>query len=180
MTEKKQDILDSALKIFTEQGVRATTTKSIAIKANVSESLIFKHFGSKENLVEEIIKKGYLDAAKELSGHLDYNTPQHYIANLLEVPKILVQSNKDFWRMQYKIIPLNDMASRYHQQFINPCSKMLIRAFTELNYRKPEFETDILLLFIDGLWKNIAAHDFDVDYINNLIRIVQRKYDLKL
>ena len=44
MTDKKENILKSALELFANEGVNATSTNRIAIKANVSEGLIFKHF----------------------------------------------------------------------------------------------------------------------------------------
>ena len=44
MTNKQQKILSSALKLFAKQGFDATSTRSIAQDAGVSEGLIFRHF----------------------------------------------------------------------------------------------------------------------------------------
>ncbi|WP_022871350.1 TetR family transcriptional regulator [Yaniella halotolerans] len=43
-------ILNAAIKLFGEHGVRGTTLKSIAAEANVSQALIVHHYGTKEGL----------------------------------------------------------------------------------------------------------------------------------
>lgn len=49
-----QLIIDSTIKLFSSKGYNATTTALIAKNAGISEAIIFKHFGNKENLLKEI------------------------------------------------------------------------------------------------------------------------------
>lgn len=175
---KKQDILDAAVKIFTQVGTSAASTKSIAAAARVSEALIFKHFKSKDNLTEEIVKAGYREATKLVAGHLEYQTPEKYISNLLDLPKLLVLSDKDFWQMQYKITPLNVMAMTNHRLFMKSSHELLVRAFSELGYEQPALESEILLFIIEGLWKYIAANEFDAVHIDAIIRLAKSKYGI--
>lgn len=51
LTPKMQDILEASLLLFAEKGYSNTSTKDIARAAKVAEGTIFKHFGSKENLL---------------------------------------------------------------------------------------------------------------------------------
>lgn len=51
LTPKMQAILTESLTLFSEKGYSNTSTKDIATAANVAEGTIFKHFGSKENLL---------------------------------------------------------------------------------------------------------------------------------
>ncbi len=46
-----QKLLDAALEVFSELGFDGATTKAVALKANVTESLIMKYFGSKRGLL---------------------------------------------------------------------------------------------------------------------------------
>lgn len=170
--------MNAALKIFTEVGTSAASTKSIALEANVSEALIFKHFKSKDNLIEEIVKLGYRDATKLVVEHLQYKTPEKYISDLLNLPKILVLSNKNFWQMQNKITPLNEMALMHHQLFMKPSHELLLTAFTALDYEKPVLEAEILMFIIEGLWKYIAGNQFDADHIDAIIVLAKKKYDI--
>lgn len=48
---KKERILNAALKLFSQQGYHATTTKEIAAESGVAEGLIFYHFGDKRKLL---------------------------------------------------------------------------------------------------------------------------------
>lgn len=48
--DSRHKITDAALKLFTEQGIKSTTTKAIAAKAGVAEGTIYIHFKSKDEL----------------------------------------------------------------------------------------------------------------------------------
>ena len=47
---KRQQILDSAVNLFTEQGFAATSMDLIAKNADVSKQTVYSHFGSKDDL----------------------------------------------------------------------------------------------------------------------------------
>lgn len=51
MTEKKKKILEVSIDLFAKNGYSNTSTSQIAREAEVAEGTIFKHFGSKENLL---------------------------------------------------------------------------------------------------------------------------------
>jgi Transcriptional regulator len=56
LTERQEEILQAALRVFSRKGFDASRTKEIAKEAGISEALLFKHFSSKENLLENLIK----------------------------------------------------------------------------------------------------------------------------
>jgi len=174
---KKKDILDAALKLFTENGERATSTKSIASEAETSEALIFRHFGTKEKLLEEIIKNGYQDATKIISNYLNDQSGLEYILKIVQVPRILVDSNPDFWKMQHKIIALNSLSQKYHSIFMKPCYEKLTIAFSKLQYKNPTLEAELLLIYIDSMWKHFASQQLDSKTESALTKLVQQKYE---
>lgn len=53
--ERRSQIVEVAYKLFSKKGFNGTTTKEIAMSAQVSEATIFKHFSKKEDLYKEII-----------------------------------------------------------------------------------------------------------------------------
>ena len=55
--ERKEQIIDAAIKVFSENGFKGTKTREIAEACEVSEATIFKHFRNKEDLYRSIIKK---------------------------------------------------------------------------------------------------------------------------
>ncbi len=55
MTGTEKKIMDAALKLFSEHGLKGTTIRDIAKIADVNPSAINYHFGSKENLYKDVI-----------------------------------------------------------------------------------------------------------------------------
>ena len=53
----RDEILESAIKLFAEKGFSGTTTREIAEKAGVNEALIFRHFSTKRDLYSAIIER---------------------------------------------------------------------------------------------------------------------------
>jgi len=48
--DRKRQLIDIAMKLFSEQGFDGTSTREIAESAGVNEALIFRHFKTKEEL----------------------------------------------------------------------------------------------------------------------------------
>ncbi len=53
--DRRRQIVNVAIRIFSERGFRGTTTKEIAVAAGVSEAIIFRHFATKDELYSAII-----------------------------------------------------------------------------------------------------------------------------
>lgn len=53
----RDKILETSIELFAEKGFNGTTTKEIAERAEVNESLIFRHFSTKRDLYGAIIEK---------------------------------------------------------------------------------------------------------------------------
>ena len=53
---KRQQILDAAINLFTEQGYAATSMDHIAKNADVSKQTVYSHFGSKDELFSASIE----------------------------------------------------------------------------------------------------------------------------
>jgi AcrR family transcriptional regulator len=60
--ERRVQILQTAVELFSQRGFKGTTTKEIAKAAGVSEAMVFRHFASKDELYAAIIdNKGCQD-----------------------------------------------------------------------------------------------------------------------
>ena len=66
-TNTKEQLLKATLKLISEKGYLGATTREIALEAGVTELTLFRHFGSKEHLFEELLKSyTFLPMLKEL------------------------------------------------------------------------------------------------------------------
>ena len=53
--ERREQILQIAMRLFSENGFRGTTTKKIAAEAGISEAMVFRHFANKDELYSAIL-----------------------------------------------------------------------------------------------------------------------------
>jgi AcrR family transcriptional regulator len=53
--DRRQQIIDVAVTLFSQKGFRGTTTKEIAQAAGVNEAIIFRHFATKSDLYAAIM-----------------------------------------------------------------------------------------------------------------------------
>jgi AcrR family transcriptional regulator len=82
--ERREQILEVAQDAFVRTGYRGTTALDIAREAGVSEKLVLKHFGSKEQLFRAAVVEPLLalmtaandDARRRMSGALGDDSPQ--------------------------------------------------------------------------------------------------------
>ncbi len=87
-------IMKAATQLFAELGYAGTTTRAIADLAGFNELTLFRHFGSKENLVKDIVDEfGGLAIAEGLESQLsgDYVQDLTLIGN--ELISVLTERN---------------------------------------------------------------------------------------
>lgn len=81
-----QKILESTLKLISEKGYLGTTTKDIARESGISEVTLFRHFGSKERLFEELLKSfPFLPKLKGLISEFEVSSTNNYAVTLKKI-----------------------------------------------------------------------------------------------
>src|SRR5262245_44524143 len=55
--DRREQIIEAAVRLFSQKGFRGATTKEIAFAAGVNEAIIFRHFATKSELYAEIIDR---------------------------------------------------------------------------------------------------------------------------
>lgn len=173
MTEKKEKILDAALALFAKEGYHATSTSKVAKAAGVSEGLIFRHFGNKEGLLQAILEVGE-DKLKELFVDIVMEPdPKMVIQKAIKMPVSIDKSDYDFWKLQYKLkweLEVNG------DKKMEPLKMALTNAFKKLNYKTPEAEAQLLLIFIDGIGSSVLKGSSINP--NEIIELLAKKYKL--
>lgn len=106
MTEKQQKIVETAIHMFAEKGYSSTSTNEIAKAAGVAEGTIFRHFGSKENLLLSVILPFLLDSVPILADEFikevltkPYHSFESFLTALIEDRLKLVSENKEIFKI---------------------------------------------------------------------------------
>ena len=172
---RKEKILKEALLLFADKGYADTSTKLIAAHAHVSEALIFKHFGHKDQLLTHLIKSGYRRVLSQNKGMLIYQNPRVFLQNMINLPQKLVREEPLFWKLQERLSH-HEFSRVQHELFMKPVYPIVERAFAELGFEQPKLETEFLLLIIETLWKKAAAGE--IEQIEDIAALVSKKYAL--
>ncbi len=86
-SNKRTDILNSALKLFITYGFNGTSTAKIALDANVATGTLFHHFSSKQKLFDELyltIKNELADVIQSTAHDKDNQKGWHFWFNALD------------------------------------------------------------------------------------------------
>jgi len=153
---RKQLIARTALRLFADKGYEQVPTQLVAREAGVSEALIFKHFGTKEQLLLFIITTGYQRVAAHVRGRLLADDPLTFVHEMIDLPRELVRQEPDFWKLQARLAEVK-FAQRQHARFLQPLPALLEHALRRLGYPQPAAEAQLLLLLVDALWKMQAT-----------------------
>lgn len=107
-TVKQKKIIEVAIATFAEKGYSNTSTSEIAKKAGVAEGTIFKHYGTKENLLLSImvpfLKDFFPTMAEELIGELmkDHYSFEEFLRALLKNRSAFLSENREIFQVFIK------------------------------------------------------------------------------
>lgn len=140
LDKTSQKILDAALELFAKDGYKATTTSSIAIKADFNELTVFRKFKTKQNLFDMVIQQNIEKFKNEYYSLMvdeDFEDPEEFLRCTLRKVIKLIDNNIELFRLTVfeKIMeqePLEEMIfhlARYLEKNI-PNDEIDFLAFT--------------------------------------------------
>jgi AcrR family transcriptional regulator len=173
MTEKQENILNAALKLFATEGYASTSTSKVAREAGVSEGLIFRHFKNKEGLLNAIREKS-ADAVKAMMADIVMTSePKEVIRKLLELPYNIDKKDYEMWRLTYA---LKWQTDSYDTSYSEPLKIILREAFTKLGYNDPAAEAELILMLMDGAATAFLLHEPENKL--DILKALKLKYKL--
>lgn len=106
MTEKQQKIVETAIQMFAEKGFASTSTSEIAKAAGVAEGTIFRHFGSKENLLFSVIVPFLLDSVPAIAEEfikgvliVPYQSFESFLTALIKDRLEFIKENREIFKI---------------------------------------------------------------------------------
>lgn len=156
--QKKDSIARAALELFQIYGFKKASINEIAHKAGVSQVTIYNHFGSKEGLVREVVKKLYIDILEKFRTIIKGERP--FLAKLETIV-----FDKTQLAGQYQGELLQKALSRDPeiQQFIESIwqrevNQLMLDLFDEgkkQGYIDPKLSREAIMLYLDIMRKGV-------------------------
>lgn len=156
MTAKQQQILDSALNLFATKGFEATSTRSIAQKAGVSEGLIFRHFENKEGLLRDLLKSEQKKLETLIHTIDNLTHPKVILKHVISLPFNISRENRDYWRVFYSLRWQKNIESG---NFLERLSHKVTDAFRALDYSDPKSESWTFMMIWEGAMAYILLNN---------------------
>ncbi len=96
-TNRRDQLIETAMELFSEQGFATTSIKSIARAAGVSQGLLYNYFSSKEELLRHIFRRGatQIEAAFASADGIS----ELHLADFINQLYVLIHKEKKFWRL---------------------------------------------------------------------------------
>ena len=154
-TNRKDHILQTALKLFAMRGYGSTTTRMIAGSAKVSLGLLYNYYKNKEDLLREIVNRGFTDIKESMKIYDSLSlSPEQAIEIHVAKTFEIIRSHSEFWRLLHTI-RLQEKVAKPMKDVFTEIIKYITRVFTNvfkhLGYKSPDLEALLFLSQIDGV-----------------------------
>ena len=151
---RRQQIMDTALELFAEQGYANCSIAQLANHSGISKGLMYNYFESKEALLVAIIEEG-------MSEILDYFDPDHDGVLTAEeltgfVGKVFssIRENQRFWILYMNIVlqprVKEFLEGKPFSNVMDQFGPMLIAYFEEMGFKDPSLEMLTFSALIEG------------------------------
>lgn len=173
MVDKKEQILISALELFANEGYKAVSTSKIAKAAGVSEGLIFRHYKSKQGLLEAILEASFEKINALILPIMREDNPEKVIQKYILLPFEIQISEYQYWKLLFKLKWEIEYSS---VEKLKPLIEKLTWSFEKLDYQEPQKEAEVLIHIIesvsggilkDGLESQLVLKDFLLNKYKN-------------
>ncbi len=131
--ERREQLLEVAVGLFSDCGFSGTTTKQIANAAGISEAMIFRHFSTKDDLYKAILEKckGGMKTPpwekdekqkQAFEQKNDYEFFYHFALKALDHQ----QKDVDFMRLLFhSALEKHELSQIFFEQFVSPIYEFL-------------------------------------------------------
>ena len=122
--ERRSQILQVAMQLFSQRGFRGTTTREIAQVAGVSEAMVFRHFATKQDLYKAILDhqichSGKPDKLAALAEKFERKDDFAVFYQIAYGALISHAENEDFLRLLlYSALDRHELADMFFEGFV--------------------------------------------------------------
>ncbi len=172
--EKRKLIMNTALKLFAEEGYYITSIDKIAKAANISKGLIYNYFQNKEDLLSEIFHFGLDEIFKSFDQNHDGILTKDEFILFIENSLDKLENSRDFWKLYFILIMkpmIYKMFEKSLNEYLSPIMQMLENYFTNQGSENPEAEAKLIGAILDGVGMHyiLNPENFKIKEVKEII-----------
>lgn len=156
ITDKRETILKAAERLFEANGFHAIGVEKLAAEAKVTKRTLYKHFGSKEGLIEAVLRRHHSKLMDRIRAHIAkvkvsggqqllacFDLYQAWFAEPNFAGCIFIKTLNEFQQCSERLF---DIATQAKAEIRN----YLVELAREANVKKPDLLADQLQLILEG------------------------------
>ncbi|MCO6472941.1 MAG: TetR/AcrR family transcriptional regulator [Melioribacteraceae bacterium] len=150
----RQNILNSALKVFAAKGYQETSISDIAIEASISKGLLYNYFSSKEDLTRSVMEMLLIELENMTRNVESEKDPYKKLRKLIEEAFDAMETNSDYWRLYSSFILQPETAKLISPEFISSLERIfnsMEKIFSEIGVKNAKEEAKIFGAILDGI-----------------------------
>jgi len=154
--EKREIIINSALKVFSERGYHASSIAEIAKEAKISKGLMYNYFESKESLLISILQEFIKMVSNFINPNQDDEITAEEMESFFDSMIDSMKTNREHWIILFQLAMQKDVVSLiFSQQGTGGASEKILRLAYQ--YFADRFENPYEeLLFFRSVIKGFA------------------------
>jgi TetR/AcrR family transcriptional regulator len=164
--DRRRQLLDAALELFSRKGFGGTTTKEIATAAGVTEAIIFRHFPSKQALYTAVLDSktescDHQEWMAEIQAHMDRNNDAGVLRTLSAAILESYRTDARFERiLLFAALEGHELGLAHHRKFAVPVFEMF-RDYIACRQREGalrDYDAGTVIAAVAGMAQNYAIY----------------------
>lgn len=153
--ERKQLIMDVALKLFSIKGYHATSISSIAEQVKISKGLIYNYFDSKQDLLLSIMHKVSDEIMDMMNPDHDDEITTQELTDFFDLLFESLKNKREYWKLYFQLsMQSGVIESMYNEEYLKKATKnqqLIYKHFAE-RYEN----ADEIMLIVTSIIKGYA------------------------
>ncbi|MFO7939579.1 MAG: TetR/AcrR family transcriptional regulator [Bacteroidales bacterium] len=170
---RKEQIMETALALFAQKSFDRTSMSEIAREAGISKGLSYNYFLSKEDLLHEIIMRGFNKIIELFDPNRDGELSKEEFIFFINENFRMVKEHPTYWKLYYSLVMQPSILEKYYAEMedvIKKYMKILTSYFTQKGCKDPQTEVAFFSSIMDGVLLNFVLNpEFPADKIKTRI-----------
>src|SRR5579871_4604264 len=130
-TDRRNQLLEAALEVFSRKGFEGTTTKEVAAAAGVTEAIIFRHFPTKQALYTAVLDQ-HVESAEiqnwlaEIKGWMEQNNDEEVLRSIARAILTSYRRDPRYERvLLFAALEGHELGLAHNRQMVAPIYELL-------------------------------------------------------